>query len=112
AIALFNGTGVPKNEAAAGKYLLDAARRGSPIAQNRLALMYATGRGIKADPVQAGRWHLIARAGGDGSLFMEDFLRKMKPEDRVAAEAAAKSWIARIEAARAASSPATSSTGP
>ena len=58
--------------------------------------MYATGRGVKADPVQAARWHLIARAGGDNDLFLEDFLRKMKPEDRAAGEAAAKPWIARL----------------
>ena len=69
--------------------------------------MYATGRGIKADPVQAARWHLIARAGGDGNLFMEDFLRKMSAEDRAAAEASAKVWISRIPqlAAAAATSP-------
>ena len=50
--------------------------------------MYATGRGVKADPVQAARWHLIARAGGDSDLFLEDYLRKMKPADRAAGEAA------------------------
>ena len=58
--------------------------------------MYATGRGVKLDPVQAARWHLIARAGGANDLFLEDFLRKMKPEDRTAGEAAAKPWITRL----------------
>ena len=62
--------------------------------------MYATGRGVKADPVQAARWHLIARAGGGNDLFLEDFLRKMKPEDRAAGEAAAKPWIAQLAAQR------------
>ena len=32
-----------------------------------------------ADPVEAARWHLIARAGGASDLFLEDYLRKMKP---------------------------------
>ena len=41
--------------------------------------MYATGRGIKADPVEAGRWHLIAKAGGDNDQFLEEFMRNMKP---------------------------------
>jgi TPR repeat protein len=93
AIALFNGTGVARNETAAFGYLLKAARKGSPIAQRRLAFMYATGRGVKADPVQAARWHLIARAGGDNDQFLDDFVRKMTPEDRAAGEAAAAPWI-------------------
>ena len=97
-IALFNGTGIARNEAAAATYLTRAARRGNPIAQNRLAFMYAMGRGVKLDPVQAARWHLIARAGGSNDLLLEDFLRKMKPEDRAAGEAAAKPWIASLEA--------------
>ena len=97
-IALFNGTGVAKNEVAAATYLTKAARRGSPIAQNRLAFMYATGQGVKRDPVQAARWHLIARSGGASDLFLEDYLRKMKPEDRAAGEAAAKPWITRLAA--------------
>ena len=54
AIALFNGTGVAKNEAAAGTYLRRAANSGNPVAQSRLAFMYATGRGLPANAV-AGR---------------------------------------------------------
>jgi TPR repeat protein len=97
-IALFNGTGVPKDEVAAGAYLMKAARKGSPIAQRRVALMYAYGRGFPADPVEAGRWHLIARAGGDNDQLLEEFMRKMKPTDRTAAEDKAKPWIARMNA--------------
>ena len=41
-IALFNGTGVAKNEAAAAEYFLKAAKKGSAPGQTRLALMYAT----------------------------------------------------------------------
>ena len=37
AIAQFNGSGIAKNEAAAAKLFLIAARRGSAIAQDRLA---------------------------------------------------------------------------
>jgi TPR repeat protein len=96
-IALFNGTGIAKNEAAAFPLLLKAAQKGNPIAQDRLALMYATGRGVKADPVQAARWHLIARAGGNNDQYLEDFVRKMKPADRAMAEDQAKPWIARMQ---------------
>jgi uncharacterized protein len=60
--------------------------------------MYATGQGVKLDPVQAARWHLIARSAGANDLFLEDYLRKMRPEERAAGETAAKPWIARLAA--------------
>ena len=65
-IALFNGTGTPKDEAAAVALLLKAARRGSPIAQNRLARVLATGMGAPKDMTEAMKWHLIAKSGGNG----------------------------------------------
>jgi len=76
--------------------LLKAARKGNAPAQSRVAFMYATGRGIKADPVEAVRWHLIALAGGVNDQFLEDFMRNMKPLDRSMAENKAKPWIARM----------------
>jgi TPR repeat protein len=91
---------VPKNEVAAGKYLKHAAHSGSPVAQSRLAFMYATGRGLPAYAVEAAKWHMIAKAGGTNDQFLEDFVRKMKPEDRTAAENAAKPWIAAIATRR------------
>ncbi len=96
-IALFNGTGVKKDERAAGEFLLKAAKKNSAPAQSRLALMYASGKGLKADPIEAARWHLIAVAGGSNDQYLEDFVRKMTPADRAAAEAKAKPWIARMQ---------------
>ena len=76
-IALFNGTGVAKNESAAANYLSRAARKGSPDrAEPARASCTPRGRGVKADPVQAARWHLIARAGGDSDPFLDDFVRQ------------------------------------
>jgi TPR repeat protein len=95
-IALFNGTGVAKNESAAAGYFLKAAQKNHPAGQSRLAWMYATGRGIKADPVEAVRWHLIAKAGGNNDQYLEDFMRNMRPSDRAMAESKAKPWIARM----------------
>jgi TPR repeat protein len=48
--------------------------------------MYATGRGLPANAVQAAKWHIIAKAGGTSDPFLEDFMGKMKPEDRKSAE--------------------------
>jgi len=103
AITLFNGivmkngtVVVKKDQRAAGELLLKAAKKNSAPAQSRLALMYATGQGIKADPVQAARWHMIAKAGGSNDQYLEDFVAKMSPSDRTAAEDKAKPWIARM----------------
>ena len=42
-----------KNQSDAGRYFLKAAQKGNATAQSRLAMMYASGRGIKADPAEA-----------------------------------------------------------
>jgi hypothetical protein len=80
--------------------LLKAARRGSPIAQNRLARVFASGRGLPADPVEAMKWHLISKAGGTTDIFLDEFTQKQPPSVREAAEKAAKPWLEVIAASR------------
>jgi TPR repeat protein len=93
-IAQFNGTDTPKDEMAAGTILLKAARAGNPVAQNRVARMLMAGRGMSADAVEAMKWHIIARAGGRGDPELDAFTAKQKQQDRDAADAAAKRWLA------------------
>ena len=93
-IAQFNGTDTAKNETAAVKMLTTAARRGSPIAQNRLARILSAGRGVPANPVEAMKWHIVAKADGKGDPELDVYMGKQKPEDRAAAEKAAKLWLA------------------
>jgi TPR repeat protein len=93
-IAQFNGTDTPKNEAAAVTMLTSAAKRGSPIAQNRLARILSAGVGAAANPVEAMKWHIIARTDGRGDPELDAYMAKQKPEDRDAAEKAAKKWLA------------------
>ncbi|MGD1038179.1 MAG: tetratricopeptide repeat protein, partial [Roseiarcus sp.] len=64
AIMLFNGVGVEKNEAAAAKIFLRAAAHNNPIAQNRLAHLYVSGRGVPRDLVEAATWNRFAKAAG------------------------------------------------
>ena len=52
-----------------------AAWRNSAVAQNRLARMYAAGRGVKMDIVEAMKWHIIARANG----LKDDWLESKLP---------------------------------
>jgi TPR repeat protein len=93
-IAQFNGTDTPKNEAAAVTMLTSAAKRGSPIAQNRLARILSAGVGAAANPVEAMKWHIIARTDGRGDPELDAYMAKQKPADRDAAEKAAKKWLA------------------
>ena len=100
AIALFNGSGVAKNETAAAALFQRAARKGNPIAQNRLAHILAIGRGLPADPVEAIKWHLIAKAGGVSDLPLDAFVRKQPADVRAAGQKAAQPWLDVIKASR------------
>jgi uncharacterized protein len=94
AIALFNGTGgVARNERLAATLLAKAARKGNPIAQNRLANILAVGRGVQANPVEAIKWHIVAKAGGVSDIPLDTFVQKQTPEIRASAEKAAKPWL-------------------
>ena len=84
---MFNGTGVAKDEARAASLFRRAALRGSPIAQNRLARILSLGRGAPANPAEAIKWHLIAKAGGNGDPYLDQFAAQQTPEIRAAAEA-------------------------
>ena len=95
AIALFNGTGVTKDEVRATALFRKAALRGSPIAQNRLARIYSMGRGGgTANPVEAIKWHLIAKAGGNSDPYLDKYAADQPEAVRQAAQKAASPWLA------------------
>ncbi|MFL6798782.1 MAG: tetratricopeptide repeat protein [Xanthobacteraceae bacterium] len=100
AIALFNGTGVTRNEELAVTLLKKAARKGNAIAQNRLANVLASGRGVPADPIEALKWHIVAKAGGVSDIPLDSFAEKQSVEVRTAAEKAAKPWLDALKEAR------------
>ena len=74
--------------------------KGNPVAQNRLANILAVGRGLKADPVEAIKWHMVAKAGGVGDIPLDTFAQQQTADVRSAAEKAAKPWIDAIKEAR------------
>jgi TPR repeat protein len=80
AIMLFNGIGVEKNEAAAAKIFLIAAARNNPIAQNRLAHLYVSGRGVPRDLVEAATWNRFAKAGGIDDPELDAATANLTPE--------------------------------
>ncbi|MGO4870120.1 MAG: tetratricopeptide repeat protein [Roseiarcus sp.] len=81
AIMLFNGVGVEKNEAAAAQLFLIAAARNNPIAQNRLAHLYATGRGVPRDLVEAATWNRFAKAAGIDDPELDAATAKLTPAE-------------------------------
>jgi hypothetical protein len=72
---------------------LIAARRGSPIAQDRLARILMAGRGMPADPTEAVKWHIIAKTRGNGDPDLDVFASQQTPAVRDAADKAAKKWL-------------------
>ena len=63
-----------------------AARKGNPVAQNRLANIPAVGRGVQANPVLAIKWHIVAKTGGVSDIPLDTFVqgsrRKSAPRAR------------------------------
>jgi uncharacterized protein len=97
AIALFNGTGVTKDQAQAARLFRKASLRGSPIAQNRLARLLTVGQGMPMNATEAIKWHLIAKAGGNGDPYLDQFMAKQPPQVSAAAEKAAQPWVKSLE---------------
>jgi TPR repeat protein len=94
AIALFNGAeGVEKDEGAAARMLGLAAQLNSPVAQNRLARLYVTGRGVKPDVVEGMKWHILARANGLRDDWLDGRLAALSPVERMAVEEAVQRFI-------------------
>jgi hypothetical protein len=93
AIALFNGTGTAKNEAAAITLLRRAAKQNNPVAQNRLARVLTSGQGVPVDKVEALKWHTIAKTAGKGDPELDQALSTISPEDRAKADVAVRKWF-------------------
>lgn len=67
AMALWNDPGPGKDIARSFHYLHRAASQGLTTAQTRLGILYATGDGVAADPIEAHKWFAIAASAGDTS---------------------------------------------
>ncbi|HKH34949.1 MAG TPA: sel1 repeat family protein, partial [Beijerinckiaceae bacterium] len=63
-----------------------AAGRGNPIAQNRLARLYAVGRGVPKNLVESAAWHLLASARGLTDAWLDQTLTILPAEERARAE--------------------------
>src|SRR6202035_1310975 len=84
---------VTKDESKAAALFRKAALRGSPIAQNRLARLLSVGQGAAANPTEAIKWHLIAKAGGNSDPYLEQSPAQRTPQVGTATEKAARPCI-------------------
>jgi uncharacterized protein len=73
---------VQKDETIGAKWLKVAANRGNAVAQNRLARIYAAGRGFPKDEVEAARWNILAKAGGRGDPELDTAFTKLPPDQQ------------------------------
>jgi len=87
---VFRGEGVQRNEKIGADWLLFAARNGNIIAQNRIARLYMTGRGLKQDTIEAIKWHLLASEGGRTDEKLDAFAKAATKEEKATARARAK----------------------
>ena len=86
AIAEFNGDGLPRDEEAGARRFRHAGARGNAIAQNRLARLYATGRGVPRNLVEAAAWHLMASAQGLSDAWLDEAVSDLNSAQRKLAE--------------------------
>ncbi|HLF21519.1 MAG TPA: tetratricopeptide repeat protein, partial [Aestuariivirga sp.] len=91
-VLVFRGEGVEKDEKIGAEWMLVAARRGNPVAQNRVARLYAFGRGVAADPVEALKWNLLAAKGGRPDAELDTLLAKLTAGQKAEAEARATAF--------------------
>ena len=91
-VLVFRGDGVQKDEKIGAQWLTVAAQRGNPVAQNRLARLYAAGKGVPLSLGEAAKWNLLARNGGKADPELDQLLDKLTPQERAEAEQQAKSF--------------------
>jgi TPR repeat protein len=72
--------------------MLIAARRGNIVAQNRIAKLYATGRGVALDPVEAMKWNILASKGGRADPWLDDYAAKQSADQKKEAETRADAF--------------------
>ena len=95
-----DGLGVPEDDAEAVKWWRKAAEQGFALAQNNLAIKYATGGGIPEDFVQAYVWASLSKTGGTetASKILELLKKDMTKEQIAVAQALSSQIFQRIEA--------------
>lgn len=90
----FLGRELPKDDQQATVWYRRAAEQGNLMAQTGLAMFYANGIGVAKDEQSAYFWLLLASAQGSQSaaLSRDQLEPSLSPEQRAAAQLAARTW--------------------
>ena len=93
------GQGMLKDYNVAAEWFWTAACRGSSGAQLQLGRLYADGKGVRSDKIQAYKWFNLAAAGRGGSNLQseatterEQIARQMDPLEIAEAQRQAAAW--------------------
>ena len=91
-----------KNDTLAAKWFAEAAMRGDPLAQDRLARLYFLGQGVTRDITAALLWQTLAEEGG---VTDETLKNAMEPDITPEIRAKVAAEIEKLEAAAGSSAP-------
>jgi TPR repeat protein len=91
-VLVLRGEGVQQNDKIGAQWLLVSARRGNIIAQNRIARLYAFGKGVAADPVEAMKWNILASRQGRNDAELDTALSKLSDAQKAEAQARADAF--------------------
>jgi TPR repeat protein len=90
-----DGLGMSPDYAKAAEWYRKSAEQGNPASQLRLADLYANGKGVKQDLVEAYVWIAIAGSLGNPDALneLQILAPKMKEADVLKAQSRAQQWI-------------------
>ena len=91
-VLVLRGEGVQRDEKIGAQWLLVSARRGNVIAQNRVARLYAFGKGVGQDPVEALKRNILATRAGRGDAELDTMLANLTDERKAEARARADAF--------------------
>ncbi|MCB1386790.1 MAG: sel1 repeat family protein [Nitratireductor sp.] len=91
-IWLVNGFAGVRDEKAGFGWIRRAAIGGNVVARNRLAKLYAQGVGTEPDPVEAAKWHILAKRAGLKDTWLDDYINALDRQALARALEAANRW--------------------
>lgn len=92
-IMVFQGQGTQQNPEIAAAWIKKAADKGSPVAINRLARLYAKGIGVPKDEKRALVMHFVSSANGVSDLWMDGFIAEQDEKLVEEAKLEARKWF-------------------
>jgi hypothetical protein len=94
-LMLFNARGTARDERKGAAWLARAAQAGNPVAQNRVARLYAYGISVDPSIEDALKWHYLGKLAGIQDPRLDEYEARQDEKSRVAGLDAALAWTGR-----------------